>query len=124
MKGFLIFFLETLWNLMVGNSSDIRYRVSPNDNTRVIVKMLNYGNGDRRFVFVSKQITYTRYAIPFKKKVRVYRIEMIEDGKEMVESKVYIIPELCSRIFNQTLVPHLCAINCIVSILKESDNGN
>ena len=41
MKGFLIFFLETLWNLMVGNSSDIRYRVSPNDNTRVIVKMLN-----------------------------------------------------------------------------------
>lgn len=123
MKGFLIFFLETLWNLIVGDSSDIRYRVSPNDNTRVIVKLLNFGNGDKRFVFVSKQITYTRYAVPFRKRVRVYRIEMIEDGKEMVESKVYIIPELCSWIFNWTLVPHLCAINCIISILKESDNG-
>lgn len=123
MKGFLIFFLETLWNLFAGYFKNVRYWVSPNDNTRVIVKMLNFGGGVKRFVFVSKQITYTRSVSPFRKKVKVYRIEMIEDGKETAESKVYIIPELCSSIFSQTLIPHLCAVNCIISILKEGCNG-
>lgn len=122
-KGFLIFFLETLWNMMVGNQAEVCYRVSPNDNTRVIVKMLNFGSGDRRFVFITKPITYYRYSGFLRKKARVYRIEVIEEGKPMIESKVYIIPELCSRIFSQTLVPHFCAINCIVSILKDGANG-
>jgi hypothetical protein len=88
---------------------------------RVVTHWIKVGDKNRKFIFVSQQISYLRMSGWLKKKARLYRVEVIEeldDDVGLYPSKVYLIPELCWSIFRHTLAPHSCAINFIIHSLE------
>ena len=122
MFNFVYFILELFWNTTVKYRYPIDYHVELTRNNYMVVKQVPIGDKDKKLVFISKQVSYTRIDRLSLKKVRSYRVEVIDSwvGPDM-KSKIYIIPELCSGIFSRTKIPHVCAINCIIAKFIEED---
>lgn len=113
--------LETFWNKTVVLQYPIRYKMKPMGTNRVVTQWIRVGEKHRKFIFVSQQVSYLRIGNLFRKKARLYRVEVIEEldaDKNAYPSKVYLIPELCSAIYQHTLIPHSCAINFIIHSLE------
>ena len=114
-------FLEFIWNKTVVLQYPIRYKMCAIGTNRVVTQWIKVGDQNRKFIFVSQQISYLRIGGWLKKKARLYRVEVIEeldDDVGLYPSKVYLIPELCWSIFKYTLAPHSCAINFIIHSLE------
>ena len=122
MFDFIYFMLELVWNTTVKYRYPIDYHITLIDNTHMVVKDIKIGDEMKKFVFISKQVSYSRIDRFTKKKVRNYRVEVVDSliGID-AKSKIYIIPELCSGIFRKTKIPHVCAINCIIKKFIEEE---
>ena len=120
--GLVNLFLEFLWNKAIFLQYPIRYKMRIIGVNRVVTQWIKVGDQNRKFIFVSQQISYLRIGGWLKKKARLYRVEVIEelndDNVELYPSKIYLIPELCWSIFRHTLAPHSCAINFIIHSLE------
>ena len=117
-------FLEFIWNKTTVLQYPIRYKMRVMGANRVVTQWIKVGERDRKFIFVSQQISYLRVGRWLKRKARQYRVEVIEeldDDLGLYPSKVYLIPELCWSIFKHTLVPHSCAINFVIHSLESED---
>lgn len=117
-------FLEFIWNKTTVLQYPIRYKMRVMSANRVVTQWIKVGERDRKFIFVSQQISYLRVGRWLKRKARQYRVEVIEeldDDLGLYPSKVYLIPELCWSIFKHTLVPHNCAINFVIHSLESED---
>lgn len=124
MFNLIYFMLELYWNVTHKFRYPIDYHVCLTDNTHMVLHNVPVGEKTQRFVFISKQISYSRIDRFTKKKVRQYRIEVIDSLAGInATSKIYIIPELCSSVYRKTKIPHVCAINCIIKkFIKEGVN--
>lgn len=124
MINLIYFILELFWNSTIRYRYPIDYHVILTDNSHMVVTDVEVGDEIKKFIFISKQIVYSRIDRCTKRKVRVYRVEVVDsiiDGNG--KSKIYIIPELCSGIFHKTKVPHACAVNCIIKkFIKGTSN--
>lgn len=117
-------FLEFIWNKTTVLQYPIRYKMRVMGANRVVTQWIKVGERDRKFIFVSQQISYLRVGRWLKRKARQYRVEVIEeldDDLGLYPSKVYLVPELCWSIFKHTLVPHNCAINFVIHSLESED---
>lgn len=117
-------FLEFIWNKTTVPQYPIRYKMRVMGANRVVTQWIKVGERDRKFIFVSQQISYLRVGCWLKRKARQYRVEVIEELDNdlgLYPSKVYLIPELCWSIFKHTLVPHNCAINFVIHSLESED---
>ena len=110
-------FLEFIWNKTTVLQYPIRYKMRVMGANRVVTQWIKVGEENKRYIFVSQQISYLRKGTWLGKKARLYRIEVIEEMGHNHPSKVYMIPELCSSIFRHTHVPHGCAINFVIDKL-------
>lgn len=111
-------FLELVWSKFINLQYPINYSMKTTDGCRVVRKKLMVGGVCQDFIFISQQISYLRSGKFFRRKTRLYRVEVIEgdvDQASTYESKTYLIPELCGSIFKSTLIPHSCAINFVIS---------
>ncbi len=124
MFDFIYFALELFWNGAVKYRYPIDYHVELTRNTHMVVKEVSVEGKLKKLVFISKQVSFNRVDRFTKKRVRSYRVEVIDSRNEIgAESKIYIIPELCSGVFRKTKVPHVCAVNCIITkFIKENVN--
>ncbi len=113
----LNWFLEFIWNKLVVLQYPVKYRLDTTGVNRVVTQWIKVGEENKRYIFVSQQISYLRKGTWLGKKARLYRIEVIEEMGHNHPSKVYMIPELCSSIFRHTHVPHGCAINFVIDKL-------
>ena len=117
-------FLEFIWNKTTVLQYPIRYKMRVMGANRVVTQWIKVGERDRKFIFVSQQISYLRVGRWLKRKARQYKVEVIEeldDDLGLYPSKVYLVPELCWSIFKHTLVPHNCAINFVIHFLESED---
>lgn len=115
----IILFLEYLWNVSACIHSPVNYRLSPKGKRRVVARDLVVKHESKRLIFVSQQLLYERKGRLKNKRVRLYRVEVIEDSGDIENalspSKIFIVPEMCGGVFKHTSVPHSCAINFVIS---------
>lgn len=111
--------LETFWNMCALIHSPINYFLFSRGRNRVVVRDIVIKGETKKLIFVSQQLLYLRAGRLKKKKVRLYRVEVIESSSDDVDalspSRIYMVPELCGWVFKNTLVPHSCAINFVIS---------
>ena len=111
--------LEYIWNIYAQLHSPVNYRLMPRGKSRIVVRDVEWKSEMRRLIFVSQQLVYSRSSRLSKRKVRLYRVEVIEDSSNQEDvlspSKIFIVPEMCSGVFKNTSVPHSCAINFVIS---------
>lgn len=115
----IILILEYLWNVSACIHSPVNYRLSPKGKRRVVARDLVVKHESKRLIFVSQQLLYERKGRLKNKRVRLYRVEVIEDSGDIENalspSKIFIVPEMCGSVFKHTSVPHSCAINFVIS---------
>lgn len=115
----IILVLEYLWNVTACIHSPVNYKLSPKGKSRVVVRDLVVNHETKRLIFVSQQLLYERKGRLKNKKVRLYRVEVIDDSSNtenvLSPSKIFIVPEMCGSVFKHTSVPHSCAINFVIS---------
>ena len=115
----IILILEYLWNVSACIHSPVNYRLSPKGKRRVVARDLVVKHESKRLIFVSQQLLYERKGRLKNKRVRLYRVEVIEDSGDIENalspSKIFIVPEMCGGVFKHTTVPHSCAINFVIS---------
>lgn len=112
--------LETIWNKTALMQSPIHYFLFPKGKNKVVVKEIVIEGKLERVIFVSKQLHYSRTGKLLKRKARLYRVEVIITSTNELDnhpSKIFMVPELCGGIFKNTLIPHSCAVNFVISMI-------
>lgn len=113
------FVLEYIWNISSRVHAPVDYKLYSLGKSRVVVREVTIKQEVKKLVFVSQQLLYLRTGRLKRKKVRLYRVEVIEnsgdDSEVLSPSKIYMVPELCGSVFKNTSVPHSCAINFVIS---------
>lgn len=111
--------LECIWNMTAHIHSPVNYYLFSQGENKIVVRDMVIKGEMKKLIFVSHQLLYLRAGRLKKKKVRLYRVEVIEnssdDSDALSPSKIYMVPELCNKIFKNTLIPHSCAINFVIS---------
>ena len=70
-------FLEFIWNKTTVLQYPIRYKMRVMGANRVVTQWIKVGERDRKFIFVSQQISYLRVGRWLKRKARQYKVEVI-----------------------------------------------
>ncbi len=113
--------LETMWNKTTLLQAPANYFIFSKGRNKVVVKDIEVKGKAEKVIFVSKQLVYSRTGKMLKKVARLYRVEVImtsEDSTHSRPSEIFMVPELCWSVFKNTLVPHSCAINFVIAMLK------
>ena len=113
--------LEFMWNNTIHFHQPIDYFLFTRGHNRIVVKDVMVKYEKKRLVFSSQQLSYVRKGKFGFKKVRQYKVEVIDSSSndlDVFSSKIYLVPELCSRVFKNTLVPHSCAINFVIAKIQ------
>lgn len=120
----IVLVLEYIWNSYAQLHSPVTYQLIPRGKSRIVVREIEWKNEMKRLIFVSQQLVYSRSSRLSRRKVRLYRVEVIEDSSDQEDvlspSKIFIVPELCAGVFKNTSVPHSCAINFVISKITET----
>lgn len=120
----IVIVLEYIWNLGARTFAPVNYALSTRGKSRIVVRDIMDNNEMKKLIFVSQQLVYERAGTLKKRKIRLYRVEVIEDSNESSEvlspSKIFIVPEMCGSVFKNTSVPHSCAINFVISKITRS----
>ena len=115
----IVIVLEYIWNLGARTFAPVNYALSTRGKSRIVVRDIMDNHEMKKLIFVSQQLVYERAGTLKKRKIRLYRVEVIEDSNESSEvlspSKIFIVPEMCGGVFKNTSVPHSCAINFVIS---------
>lgn len=113
--------LEYFWNKTVSLSEPINYFLCVNGEKKIVVRDILVKDEMKKLIFISQQLAYIRKGKFWGKKVRQYKIEVVETSAEQhdgLPSRIFMVPELCSVIFKDTLIPHSCAINFVISKIQ------
>jgi len=120
----IVLVLEYIWNIYAQLHSPVNYTLLPRGKSRIVVRDITGKSETKRLIFVSQQLIYTRSSRLSRRKVRLYRVEVIEDSSDQANvlspSKIFIVPEMCGSVFKNTSVPHSCAINFVISKITEN----
>ena len=110
--------LEFLWNNTLHFHHPIDYFLFSRGRNRIVVKDVVVKSEKKRLVFSSQQLSYVRKGKFGFKKVRQYKVEVIDNSSndlDVFSSKIYLVPVLCLRVFNFFFVLHSCAINFVIA---------
>lgn len=113
--------LEFLWNKTVRFHHPIDYLLFPRGSNRIVVEDIVVKSEKKKLIFSSQQLSYIRKGRLWRKKVRLYKVEVIDNSSNDLgefPSKIFMVPELCSGVLRNTLVPHSCAINFVIAKMK------
>ena len=113
--------LEFMWNNTIHFHQPIDYFLFPRGRNRIVVKDVEVKSEKKKLVFSSQQLSYVCKGRFGKKKVRQYKVEVIDNSRndlDVFPSKIYLVPELCSSVFKNTLVPHSRAINFVIAKMQ------
>lgn len=121
MLNFINKVLEYIWNKTIFLHEPIDYFLFVTEDKKIVIKDIMVENEIKKLIFISQQLSYIRKGRFRERKIRQYKIEVVEnssDKQDEFPSRIFMVPELCSRIYKHTLIPHSCAINFVISKLK------
>ena len=121
MLNFINKVLEYIWNMTIFLHEPIDYFLFVSDNKNIVIKDVMVNGEIKKLIFISQKLSYVRKGRFREKKIRQYKIEVVEnsnDRQDEFPSRIFMVPELCSRIYKYTLIPHSCAINFVISKIK------
>lgn len=108
--------LTLYWNFVSRYQIPVNYSTTMTDNHFCTKHEKRTEESLITTIFIVHQYKHTRHPRRFfAHVVYCYKVEaVIYHEEEFVDSRVWILPELCSAIYRGTKVPHVCAVNSIV----------